>query len=477
MIAMTLAQLAELAGGTLDGADPGARVHGPVVVDSRQVRPGGVFAALRGEHVDGHDFARSAVDAGAAAVLAARPCGMPAVVVDDVPVALGRLARAVHDRLPGATVVGVTGSSGKTSTKDLIATLLGRLGPTVAPRESYNNEIGHPLTVLRADISTRYLVLELSARGAGHIASLAETAPPRIGAVLNVGSAHLGEFGTREAIARAKGELAEALPADGAAVLNVDDPLVAAMAARTRARVVTCGTSADAEVRAESVRMDERARPSFTLATPHGSAPVSLALHGEHHVGNCLAAAAVARECGMPVAEIASALTGAVPVSRWRMEVRERTDGVTVLNDAYNANPESVRAAVGVLADMGRERRTWAVLGEMAELGGESADAHRDIGRLLADRRITGVITVGAEAAAIAQGYQQAGEPVTETATETVEVADADDAIAALRRRLQPGDVVLVKGSRVARLERVAAALHADDSHRPGDPQGGEVPA
>jgi UDP-N-acetylmuramoyl-tripeptide--D-alanyl-D-alanine ligase len=243
VIPLTLAEIAAITGGSVTPggeAGPGAVVTGPVVIDSRRVTPGALFAALPGEHADGHDFAAAAAAAGAAAVLASRPVsGVPAVVVPDVTAALAALARAVLDRLPGVIVAGITGSSGKTSTKDLTAQLAERLGATVAPEGSYNNELGLPLTVLRADASTRYLILEMSARGAGHIAALCEIAPPRIGAVLNVGRAHAGEFGSIDGVAKAKGELLEALPADGVAILNSDDPRVLAMAARTPARVVT----------------------------------------------------------------------------------------------------------------------------------------------------------------------------------------------------------------------------------------------
>ena len=345
MIPLTLAEVAQATGGTLyDAPDPRLPVTGPVVHDSRQVEPGALFAAVVGERVDGHDYAAAAVDRGAVAVLAARPVGVPAVVVDDVVRALGRLARAVTDRAAGTTVVGLTGSAGKTGTKDLIAQLLGRIGSTVFTQGSFNNELGLPLTALRVAPDTRFLVLEMGARGKGHIAELTEITPPRIGAVLNIGAAHLGEFGSREGTAEAKGELVEALPPEGTAVLNADDPLVRTMAARTRARVVWFGESEQADVRAEDVRLDRAGRPAFTLVARGGSAPVALRLYGEHQVSNALAAAAVALECGLDVAAAADALSGARSLSRWRMELTDRPDGVTVINDAYNANPDSMRA-------------------------------------------------------------------------------------------------------------------------------------
>src|SRR4051794_14947236 len=339
MIELTLGEVAGIVSGRLQGADPATVVRGTVEFDSRSVTPGGLFLALPGERVDGHDFVPTAIAAGAVAALVTRPVGAPSIEVADGFAALAALAAAVVRRLPDITVVGVTGSSGKTSTKDLLAQLLARLGPTVAPPGSFNNELGHPYTVLRATPDTRFLVLEKSARGIGHIRYLTEIAPPRIGVVLNVGSAHLGEFGSREAIAQAKGELVEALPADGVAVLNADDPLVAAMAARTRARVVLVGQSPEASVRAEDLALDDLGRARFRLRAAEGSVEVALRLVGGHHVGNALTAAAVALECGMPLGDVAAALAAATTLSRWRMEVTERPDGTVIVNDAYNANP------------------------------------------------------------------------------------------------------------------------------------------
>jgi UDP-N-acetylmuramoyl-tripeptide--D-alanyl-D-alanine ligase len=314
--------------------------------------------------------------------------------------------------------------------------------------------------VLRADTSTRFLVLETSARGIGHIRALTRIAPPRIGVVLNVGSAHLGEFGSREAIATAKAELVEALPAatdGGIAVLNADDPLVAGMANRTRARVVTVGESAGVDVRADQVRLDDLGRATFRLTAPAGRAMVTLPLVGGHHVGNALAGAAVALECGLSVPAIAEALSVAGPRSRWRMEVVERADGVVVINDAYNANPESVRAALKTLAAIGRARsaRTVAVLGEMAELGADAADEHDAIGRLAVRLDISRLIAVGAAARSMAHGAALEGS----WDGESTWVADSDAALILLQHELRPGDVVLVKASRAASLERVAIAL------------------
>jgi UDP-N-acetylmuramoyl-tripeptide--D-alanyl-D-alanine ligase len=452
MIEMSLAEVAEATGGHLAaGADPSRLVTGPVVVDSRDVEAGGLFVALPGERVDGSDYAAAAVAAGATAVLAELPLDVPCVVVHDGVAALGRLARAVLDRLPDVPVVGITGSAGKTSTKDLLAAVLAGAAPTVAPRGSFNNEVGVPLTVLRADAATRFLVVEMGARGVGHIADLCRIAPPRVGVVLNVGTAHVGEFGGRDAVATAKGELVEALPSaadGGVAVLNVDDPSVRAMAARTKARVVGAGESPGADVRAVDVDVDGSGRPRFMLAAGAGAEPVHLRLHGEHHVANALAAAAAALSLGLPLAPVAAALSRAEPASRWRMEVTEREDGVTVVNDAYNANPESMRAALKALAVLGRGRRTWAVLGEMLELGDGSAAEHDAIGRLAVRLDVSRLVVVGAGARALHTGAVHEGS----WGEESVFVPDAEAAHRLLAEQLRPGDVVLVKSSHGAGL-------------------------
>jgi UDP-N-acetylmuramoyl-tripeptide--D-alanyl-D-alanine ligase len=484
VIPLSLAEIAEIVGGTLSNTDGGPVVTGSVEFDTRKLVDGSLFLALPGERVDGHDFAAAAIAAGTVGVLAAREVDGPAVIVPPVSdahtrsvalagdhdgsgaavlAALAKLARAVTDRL-GVTVVGVTGSSGKTSTKDLIAQLLEHLGPTVAPPGSFNNELGHPWTVLRATEDTRHLVLELSARGPGHIAALCRTAPPSIGVVLNVGSAHLGEFGSREAVAQTKGELVEELPADGVAVLNADDPLVAAMADRTKARVVFVGQKSTADIRAEDLELDEQARARFTLITPKGSAPVALGLHGAHHVGNALAAVAVALELGATPAQAAQWLSSAARRSERRMEVTTRPDGVTVLNDSYNANPESVSAALKTLATMARagnpRRRAWAVLGVMGELGDNTVAAHDEIGRLAVRLDISRLVVVGEQARPMHQGANLEGS----WGEESVLVPDVDAAIALLREELRGDDVVLVKASKAAALWRVADALLEADT-------------
>jgi UDP-N-acetylmuramoyl-tripeptide--D-alanyl-D-alanine ligase len=495
VIALTVAQIADIVGGRLADISheeaAATRVTGTVEFDSRAITPGGLFLALPGARSDGHDFAAAAVGAGAVAVLAARPVGVPAIVVEPEPAhdsaasvleydtdgsgaavlaALARLGAAVAAELVdgGLTIVGITGSSGKTSTKDLLAAVLDPLGEVIAPPGSFNNELGHPWTVLRATESTDYLVLEMSARHPGNIAALASIAPPSIAVVLNVGTAHLGEFGSREAIAATKAELPQAVPSSGVVILNVDDAAVAAMADQTSARVVRVGRTAGADVWAGPVTLDALARPRFTLHTADGETDVALAVHGDHQVSNALCAAAVALECGASLEQVAAALASAGPVSKHRMQVATREDGVTVINDAYNANPDSMRAGLKALAAIAREapegRRSWAVLGEMAELGDDAISEHDRIGRLAVRLDVSRLIVVGTgrPMSAMHHGAVMEGS----WGSESTMVADADAALALLRAELQAGDVVLVKASNAAGLGALADALVAEDVRR-----------
>ena len=493
MIELTVAQIADIVGGRLADISPeaaaAARVTGTVEFDSRAVAPGGLFLALPGARSDGHDFAAAAIDAGAVAVLAARRVGVPAIVVDPAPAedsaasvlehdtdgsgaavlaALARLAAAVANELVdgGLTIVGITGSSGKTSTKDLLAAVLAPLGEVVAPPGSFNNELGHPWTVLRATESTDYLVLEMSARHPGTIAALAQIAPPSIAVVLNVGTAHLGEFGSREAIAATKSELPHAVPSSGVVILNIDDSAVAAMADKTSARVVSVGRTPKAEVWADGVTRDELARPRFTLHAAHGQVGIALAVHGDHQVSNALCAAAVALECGAGLDQVAAALAAAGPVSKHRMAVATRDDGVTVINDAYNAHPDSMQAGLKALAVIAREgdekRRSWAVLGEMAELGDDAISEHDRIGRLAVRLDVSRLIVVGTGRAMSAMHHGAVMEG--SWGSESTMVADADAALALLRSELEAGDVVLVKASNAAGLGALADVLVAEGS-------------
>jgi len=470
MIPMSLSQIAALTGGRLHGISnqeaSALVVDGPVVTDSREAGPGGLYVARVGESMDGHQFVGSARDAGAVAALTTREVEeLPCVVVDDIQDGFVALARGVLQAHPEVTVIGITGSSGKTSTKDLLASVLSAAGPTVAPVGSLNSEVGVPLTVCRIANDTRFLVVEMGARGMGHIEYLADIAEPTIGIVLNVGTAHVGEFGSREAIGRAKAELVAALPDGGLAVLNADDPVVRAMVGQTAARALLVGASHEAGLRATDIDLDGAGRPSFTVSGDGVEAEtrVSLPLHGEHHVGNALAVIAVALECGMAMGDIAEALADARPASRWRMEVTERADGVTIINDAYNANPDSMRAALKALVAMGRGRRTWAVLGSMLELGDESTTEHDAIGRLAVRLNVSRLVVVGETARPMASGAQHEGS----WGDEAVWVPDADAAYELLSRELSAGDVVLFKSSRDAGLRWLGdrlAGLSAPDS-------------
>jgi UDP-N-acetylmuramoyl-tripeptide--D-alanyl-D-alanine ligase len=464
MIEMSLAEVAEVTHGRVRDGDPETMVTAAAFVDSRRVIRGGVFVALPGEHVDGHDFAGAAMDGGAAAVLAARRVGRRAVVVEDTLAALGRLTRVVMERLPDLRIVAVTGSQGKTSTKDLMAQILESAGPTVAAQGSFNNEIGVPLTALQATAQTRYLVVEMGSRGPGHISHLCRITPPDVAVVLNVGVAHLGEFGSREQIALAKAELVEALPGDGTAVLNATDPRVSAMSARTSARVLTFGESQTADVQVRDLVVDGSGRPRFRLVHGGDDRQVSLPLIGAHQAANAAAAAGAALACGLSLEAIAAVLPRVSQRSRWRMEVHERADGVIVINDAYNANPDSMRAALESLVAIGHGRgdgtRTWAVLGEMRELGPASRQEHETLGRLVAASNVSRLLVVGEEAKPLHLGASQESG----WQGESVFVPDVERAVRHLSGRLRAGDVVLVKASRAAGLEYVAEQLLADSA-------------
>ena len=475
MIALRLAEIAQIVGGELAESDSAADageivIDGPVDIDSRRLEAGGLFVAMAGDRADGHDFVDAAAAEGAVAVLGERPTRLPTVVVQDSAAALALLATAVlarrreqPEQVAGSfTVLALTGSAGKTSTKDLMAAVLGAHGETVATAGNFNNELGVPLTALRIAPSTRFLVLEMGARGIGHIAMLCRIARPDVAAVLNVGTAHLGEFGSRDAIAQGKGEIVEALPASGVAVLGADDHRVAGMAPRTQARVLGFGRGEEAHVRATGESLDELGRASFTLSHAGAEARVSLRGLGRQQVLNALAAAAAGIAVGLDVAAVAAALSDAQGGSPWRMEVHD-VDGITVVNDAYNANPESMRAALDVLGSLER-RRGIAVLGIMGELGEGSGAAHADIGAYAVRCGVATVIAVGPEngdAPALAQGARDAvaaGEGAA-AGCEVALVADHAAALRWLRANVRDHDVVLTKGSRSAAMEIVALDL------------------
>ncbi|WP_309080023.1 UDP-N-acetylmuramoyl-tripeptide--D-alanyl-D-alanine ligase [Zhihengliuella sp.] len=486
MIELSTAEIAEITGGRLSPtADPAARVTG-VTTDSREVLPGWLFVAKPGESSDGHHFIGRAREAGAVLALTERTTfdadgtADPAVIVDDAVEAMGRIAAHQVERLraDGARIVGITGSAGKTTTKDLLAAVLEATGETVSPIGSYNGEVGVPLTVFRATEQTRNLVIEMGATGIGHITYLTDMVHPEVGVVLCVGTAHAGEFGGVENIEKAKGELVEALPEHGTAVLNLDDPRVANMAVRTRARLLGFGVDAAPRegidvVSARGLEVTPDGHPELDLVFPDGSSfHLVSGLIGRHHVYNLLAATAAAYALGVDPATIADRLDGRAAASRWRMERTDRPDGVTIVNDAYNANPESMRAALQTLAGLGvpdaggAQRRTWAVLGPMLELGEDSVLEHDILGRLAVRMNIKKLVVVGAEAKPAYNSAVLEGSWGDEAHyVETVEEAEA-----LLVRELRPGDIVLFKSSNSAGLrhlgDRIAAAgTPAEEAH------------
>ena len=486
MIALTLAEIATAIGGELVSGAPDRVVDGSVETDSRLVGAGSVFFALLGEETDGHRFVPDAASSGAALVVTERAVELPEgtdtaqVVVADGYAALAALAHEVVSRVRASSadrvdeqgrpaplrVVGITGSNGKTSTKNMLRTILERHGATVAPQGSFNNHVGAPISMLRVTYDTRYLVVEMGASGVGHIAKLVSIAEPDLGVVLKVGLAHAGEFGGIEATQRAKSEMVTDLPETATALLNVDDDRVASMRDLTAARVVGFGTSAEADYRITGIETD-RSGTRFTLTVPpvrpEGDRPtdatlsggpdhvdVRLAILGEHHAMNASAALTVAHLWGVPLADGAAALASMTRAERWRMELLQGgPEGVTVINDAYNASPDSTAAALRTLAQIVRPgERTVAVLGEMAELGEYSVEEHDRIGRLVVRLGIGQLVVVGRGAMPIHQAATLEGS----WDGESVYIEDVDDAVRAMQEMLRPGDVVLVKSSKSAEL-------------------------
>ncbi len=466
MIPLTLAEVLDAVDGRLSlpqppSDTPTARLLEAVTTDSREVPPApALFAALTGEHFDGHDYAAQAVAVGAVAVLAERPLpelDVPVIVVDDTRRALLALGEQVRRRVNPLTVA-VTGSVGKTTVKDLTAAAVGAGRRVHAARGSYNNELGVPLTLLGLTADVEVLVAEVGARHVGDIAALAPSVAPQVAIVTAVAGVHLEVFGTIEAIARAKAELVGALDAQGTAVLNADDPRVAAMAARAPGAVLRVGLDhprGGLDVSAERVRLDAQARPRGLAHTPWGAVELAVPIAGRHQLRNALFALAVAGHLGVDLGAAAAAIAAA-PVSPWRGEVRH-AGGITVLNDAYNANPLAVRAALDTLVALDGSGRRIAVLGVMAEIGPTAPAEHEAVGRACAELGLDLVVVVGPEATGIAAGARGGG-----LAGSVIEVADAPSALQALRGELRAGDRVLVKASRVAGLERVALALVAE---------------
>lgn len=463
MIKMRAQEIAELISGEYFGpAD--LMIDGEFRFDSREIKKGDVFLALRGAQRDGHDFLTSAVANGAVLAITTRTVDTAHIRTNDVIAAVGELARRVRERLPNLKVIGITGSQGKTTTKDILTGILAGEGETVAPERSFNNDLGVPITLLRCDESTRFCILELGARHSGDIARLAAIAKPDIGIVLRVGTAHLGEFGSRAGIAQAKAELVQALSSDGIAILGTYDEFTPKMAAGLSAKVLTFGESGREDVRAADIEL-HGAQPVFDLVTPQGRERVELQLLGGHQIANALAAATAAFALGVATSTIAAALCLHQNSGRWRMEISE-AGGITVINDAYNANPESMAAALRALALITQEQggRSWAFLGRMHELGDESDQLHREVGALAHQLRIDHLVAIG-------EPMFLRGSSIDTSEHLANDLGGAFE----LLPELAASDVVLVKASRAEGLERLAAAILANQSQtESSDGSGGE---
>lgn len=449
MIALTAREISLIVNGSLHG-DEKISVTAAPVFDSRQASAGSLFLALIGENTDGHNFIGEAFANGAVLALTTKPVEEPCIVVPDVMQALTDLAKFVRVQLSDLKVIGITGSQGKTTTKDLLNYILSSVGKTVAPVGSFNNELGVPLTILQCDEKTKYCIVEMGARHIGDIAALCAIAKPQIGAVLKVGNAHLGEFGSREAIAQAKSELITALETGGTAVLGSYDQFTPAMKVSDGVAVLTFGERSDCNVRAADVEIRE-GRPHFDLVTKDGRAAVGMRLVGLHQIPNALAAAAISSALGLSVDQIAGALSMAELASKWRMEIFEAADRL-MINDSYNANPESMAAALRTLALFAQERggSAWAVLGKMHELGASEGADHAAIGKLVNDLGIDHLVTVSMPA--YSSGISSASETLIH------EFKDKSSAITLLEE-IQPGDVVLIKASRAEHFEEIAQVI------------------
>lgn len=458
--------IAEAVSGRLVGND--VPVTGPVVTDSREAQAGSLYVARRGESADGHAFVSGAATRGAVAAIVEHEVdeAVAQIVVEDSTEALGALARAHVEKLRSSgdlDVIAMTGSVGKTTTKDLLLQIMSEDGPTVAPKLSFNNEVGLPLTALLADESTRHLVLEMGASGPGHITYLTDIVAPDVAIELCVGHAHVGGFGGFEGVAAAKAELIKGTRPGGPVILNTDDPNVEAMAPLATGRVIRFSASGNerADVVARDVRLDRADRASFTLVTPEGEAPIDLKIVGRHHVANALAAAAGALTLGVSLQTVAAVLSCARALSPHRMDVHElRVDGMdlTLIDDSYNANLDSMRAGIAALASIGRDSQRIAVLGEMLELGEDSQSLHQQVGALIADAGVETLIGLGTDAHYYLEGAPDV--PKREVA------ADPQDAARLALEHAKDGAVVLVKGSFGSQSWQVADILREKGTTR-----------
>jgi len=450
MIPMKASEIAIIVNGTLHGGDP--VVSAAPVIDSKQAVNASLFIAIKGEHVDGHDYVSDAFSRGSVLALTSRPVSETHILVDDVVIALGKLAQHVRSNLLNLIVIGITGSQGKTTAKELLASILSSAAVTVAPQGNFNNEIGAPLSLLQCTEETKYCIVEMGARHRGDIAHLCTIAQPNIGVVLKVGSAHLGVFGSIQAIAETKSELIQSLSSEGVAILGTYDVFTPAMSTKHKGKTITFGESIECDIRATDIEIRE-GRAHFDLITPEGRSAVALRIAGLHQVANALAVAAVATVLGFSLDQIASGLSTAESHAKWRMEIHE-LPSLVLINDAYNASPEAMAAALQTLVLFAQERggESWAFLGKMHELGESSSADHADIGTLASEVGIDHLVCVGAP--------EYAASIPASSATTVHLCAEVSEALG-VAKNLNKGDVVLVKASRSERLELLAEALSA----------------
>ena len=458
MIPITISQISEVISGKIVG-DGNKLITGAAFFDSREIVSNGIFLALKGEHVDGHDFAINALKGGAGVVICTQESGDTCIVVPDVVEAITKLAAHVRQMIRGMKVIAITGSHGKTTTKDLSKHLLSMMGETIAPRSSFNNDLGVPITILECTTDTKFCILEMGARNLGDISKLERTFLPDIGVVLGVGSAHIGVFGSREIIATAKSEMVKNLESSKIAILGSYDDLTINMSNLTKAKVMTFGETSNSDVRATDVEIRE-GFAHFDLVTSFGRESVALRQAGRHQVANALAAAAIATALNLPIDKISAGLSTAESSSKWRMELHE-VAGRLIINDSYNANPESMFAALDALRLFAQERggRAWAFLGKMHELGDYSLAGHREVARKAIDLEIDHLVAVGTKDYQIESELGSTEILLVENIESAREIATGSEA----------GDVILVKGSRAEGLEKLAELLIGDINDLPSE--------
>jgi len=448
MIPLQASEIASIVGGTLHGED--LRVTEPPVLNSADAIAGSLFLAIKGENVDGHDYAADAFSRGAVVALVSKPITGNHIIVDDVTRALGALAHHVRKELKNLSVVGITGSQGKTTTKELLASVLSQVAETVAPSGNYNNDLGAPISLLRCTEKTKFCIVEMGARHLGDIAKLVAIAEPDIGVVLKVGTAHLGEFGSVELIAQTKSEMISSLRDSAVAILGSYDPFTPKMAELHKGRTVLFGEDSKCSIRATDIEFRE-GRAHFDLVTPEGRSAVGLRIVGMHQVANALAVAAIATELGLTLDQIAGGLSTAESTARWRMEIVELPQ-LLLINDSYNASPEAMSAALSTLALFAQERggESWAFLGKMHELGESSQSDHAAIGTLAQELGIDHLVCVGApEFAATMSKNGPTSIHLCKDKAEALTIAE----------NLNQGDVLLIKASRSEKLEELADAI------------------